>query len=131
MYFDTIVPGGLRYKSEGDVRRLALECKLQILVSLRVFGMESHYICPFKFRLIMCIRKFTNNTLTQTTQKSPLGVSLSLGNTHIGLLYGLILNFPTSIPVSVIWESPRTQVLYSRPKKDGVIHLSIKSFVLI
>ena len=25
--------------------------KLQILVSVRVFGMESHYICPFRYRL--------------------------------------------------------------------------------
>ena len=32
--------GGLPYKSDGDARRLALGCKLQILVSLRVFGME-------------------------------------------------------------------------------------------
>ena len=35
--------GGLLYKTEGDARRLALGCKLQILVS-RVFGMESYYI---------------------------------------------------------------------------------------
>ena len=31
--------GGL---SDGDARLLALGCKLQILVSRRVFGMESH-----------------------------------------------------------------------------------------
>ena len=29
--------GGLPYKSDGDTRRLPLGCKLQILVSLRVF----------------------------------------------------------------------------------------------
>ena len=31
-------PGELSYKSDGDARRLAFGCKLQILVSLRVFG---------------------------------------------------------------------------------------------
>ena len=36
-----------------------LGCKLQILVSLRVFGMESHYIGPFRYRLVLCIKKFT------------------------------------------------------------------------
>ena len=54
--------GGVPYnKSDGDARRLgALGCKLQILVSLRVFGMESHNICPFMYR-------FTKNALTLTT----------------------------------------------------------------
>ena len=42
-------PGGGRfpYKSDKDGRRLALGCKLQILVSLGVFGMERHYSCPY------------------------------------------------------------------------------------
>ena len=45
-------PLRLPYKSDGDARRLALGCpELQILVSLRVFGMESHYICPFRYCL--------------------------------------------------------------------------------
>ena len=44
-------PGGLPYKSDGDTHLLALGCKFQILVSLRVFGMESHYICPFRYHL--------------------------------------------------------------------------------
>ena len=30
--------GGLPFKRNGDARRLALGCKLQILVSFRVFG---------------------------------------------------------------------------------------------
>ena len=78
-------PGRLSYKSEGDARRLALGCpELQILVSLRVFGMESHYICPFRCHLVMCIKKFTKNALTLTLKAqlnlqphphwSPLGV---------------------------------------------------------
>ena len=36
--------GGLPYKSSnGDALHLSLGCKLQILASLRVFGMESYY----------------------------------------------------------------------------------------
>ena len=37
------------YESDGDARRLAWGCKLQILASLRVFGMESYHICPFMY----------------------------------------------------------------------------------
>ena len=36
--------GELSYKSGRDARRLALGCKLQILVSLKVFGMKSQYM---------------------------------------------------------------------------------------
>ena len=72
----TTYPGrGLPYKSEGDARRLALWSKLQILVSLTVFGMESHYSFPFRYRLVLCIKKFTNNVWTMETQKFPLEVS--------------------------------------------------------
>ena len=83
------IPVGLPYKSDGDARRLALGYKLQILVSLRVFGIESHYNCPFRYRLVLRIKKFTKNALTLTSQKSPLAVSLSLSHTHIGLPYGV------------------------------------------
>ena len=83
----------------------ALGCRLQILVSLSVFGMESHHVCLLKYRLVLCIKKFTKNALTLTTQKYSLGVSLNLSHTHIGLPYGFNLNFPTSIPVAFIWES--------------------------
>ena len=75
--------GELSYKSDRDARRLALGCKLQILVSLRVFGMKSYYICPSRYRLVLCVKKFTKNALTLTRQKSTLGFSLS--HTHIGL----------------------------------------------
>ena len=71
-------------------------CKLQILVSLWVFGMESHCICPFRCHLGLSIKIFTKNALTLTTHKSPLGVSLSLSHTHIGLPWGFNLDFPTS-----------------------------------
>ena len=36
--------GKLSCKSDRDARRLAYGCKLQILVSGRLFGMESYYI---------------------------------------------------------------------------------------
>ena len=68
--------------------------------------MESHYVCPFRYRLVLCIKKFTKKALTLTTQKSPLGVKLSLSHTHIGLLWGFNLNLPKSTPVTFIWESP-------------------------
>ena len=80
--------GGLPYKRDGDARRLALGCKLQILVTLRVFEMESHYICPFRYHLGLCIKKFTKNALTLATQKSPLEFSLSFSHTHFGLPKG-------------------------------------------
>ena len=35
--------GGGARKSDRDAHRFALGCKLHILVSLRLFGMESHY----------------------------------------------------------------------------------------
>ena len=98
--------GGVPYKSDGDAR-LPLGCKLQILVSLRVFGVESHYICPFWCRIGLCIKNFTKNALTLTTQKSPLGVNLSLSHAHICLPHEFNLDFLTSIPVTFIWESPR------------------------
>ena len=88
---------GLPYKSDGDARCLAMRCKLQILVSLKVLGMESYYICPFRHRLIRRIKKFTKNALTLTTQS----VSLSLSHTYIGLPWGFNLNFPTIIPVTI------------------------------
>ena len=92
-------PGGggrLPYKSDGDARRLALGCRLQILVSFGVFGMESYYISPFRYRLVLCIKKVTKNALTLTTQKSSLGVSLSLSHTHIGLK--IIVSYNTISP---------------------------------
>ena len=50
--------------------------------------MENYYICPFRYHLVLCIKKFTKNALTLTTQKSSVGVSLSLSNTHTGLPWG-------------------------------------------
>ena len=40
------------------------------LLGLRVFGTESHYICPFRDHLGLCKKKFTRNAITLTPQKS-------------------------------------------------------------
>ena len=45
-------------------------CELQILVSLRMSGTESHCIYPFMYCLGLCIKKLTKNTVTLTTHKS-------------------------------------------------------------
>ena len=44
--------GELPYKSDGDARRLALGCKSQILVSLGMFGMESHYLIQVSLSIV-------------------------------------------------------------------------------
>ena len=49
--FDRPEPGGLPYKRDDEHRRLALGCKLLILVSLRVLGMESHLYLPVQVSL--------------------------------------------------------------------------------
>ena len=44
--------GGPPLKSDRGAHRLALGCKLHILASLRVFGMESHYtMTPYNSNL--------------------------------------------------------------------------------
>ena len=43
--------GGLPYETYGDARRLALGCKLWILVSLRVFWAKRQYFKPPRSRL--------------------------------------------------------------------------------
>ena len=48
--------GGMdSHKSDRDAHRFDLGCKLQILVSVMVFGMESHHICPFRYHLIITV----------------------------------------------------------------------------
>ena len=50
--------GGLPYESDGDARRLAKGCKLQILVSLRVLRTESQYFYPHRYPLGLCVKKY-------------------------------------------------------------------------
>ena len=53
------------------------------------------------------------NTVMSVLVWCPLRVSLSLSHTHTGLPQSFNLNFPISIPVTFIWESP-LGFLYSR-----------------
>ena len=82
-------------------------CKLQVLVPLRVFGMESHYICSFRYCLGLCIKKFTKNAVMSVFVWFPLGVSLSLSHTHIGIPQGFNFHFPIASPSLLMWEYPR------------------------
>ena len=105
---DSLSPGGdSQCKSDGDARRLAFGCNLQILVSLRVFVKESYYSCPFRYRLVLCIKKFTNKKCPDTdTQKSPLGAEFKLEpHPHWSLLGRFNLNFPTTIHSSLLYGS--------------------------
>ena len=84
--WDNLPRGRSPYKSYGNARSLVLGRKLQILISLGLFGMEGYYICPFRYRFVVCHNdKSTKNSLTLTTRKSPVGVSLSLSHIHTGL----------------------------------------------
>ena len=68
----------------GDAPHLTLGCELQILVSIRVFRTESHYICPFSYQLGLYMKKFFKNAESVLVW-TPLRVSLSLSHTHIDL----------------------------------------------
>ena len=85
--------GALPSKSDEDARCLALGCKLQMLVSLGVFGMiKSLYLHNHDQDSLSTVHKeiYTDHTeMTLTTQKSPLGVRLSLSHTHMGLPLGV------------------------------------------
>ena len=68
---------------------------------LGVFGTERRHICPCRYRLELCIKKFMSVLVW-----SPLRVILILSHTHIGLPQRFNFNFPISIPATFIWESP-------------------------
>ena len=66
-----------------------------------MFGTKSHYL-PIQVSL----KTSTKKCPTKTTQKSLFWISESLSHTHVGFPQGIFnLNFPTSIPVTFIWES--------------------------
>ena len=67
--------GGLPYNSDGDARRLALGCKLQILASFMVFGMERRYKGPFSYRLVLCTMNLQKCPDTDHTEISLRGLS--------------------------------------------------------
>ena len=66
-------------------------------------GTESHYIFPFRYRIGLCMKKFTKNAVTEIS----FGLRGHLSYTHTGLPYWFNFNFPTSIPPTCIWKSPR------------------------
>ena len=98
--------GRLPYKSDGDARRLGLGCKLQIFVSLRVFGMESYYYLPIQVSLSPAHKEIAKKCSTLTRHKSSLGISLSVSLTHSGLPKGFNLNLPTGLPLPFILGPP-------------------------
>ena len=82
----TLRPGGCGFHIKvTGMHVVSLRGEIADFVLLKVFGMESHYICPFRYRLGLCIKKFTKNAIMSVLIWSPLGVSLSLSHTHIGL----------------------------------------------
>ena len=83
-----------------------LVVSLQILLPLRVFGMESRYIEPFRYRLVLCLKEFTKNALSLTTHKSPLGATPTLVS-----LRGFIWIFRWASP-SLLYGSPPGNVSF-------------------
>ena len=63
---------------------------------LGCLGPERHYTCPFRYRLGLCQKKFTKNTVMCFV------VSLSFSHTCIGLPWEFHFSFPTSTPVTFI-----------------------------
>jgi len=79
-------PGGLPYKSDRDGRRFALgPVNCRFWSHLGCLGWKVPIFAHSGIAQY-CVTKFTKNTLPLITEKSPLGVSLSLSYTHIGLL---------------------------------------------
>ena len=71
---------GLR--NDEDARRLALGCKLQVLVSLGVFGMKIYNFAHSGIASSTVHKEiYKKMPRTLITQKSPVGVSLSLSHT--------------------------------------------------
>ena len=103
------VGGG--YKSDGDACHLSYGCKLQIVVPLRVFGMESHCICSFGYRLELCIKIFPKR-LWCLLVWSPLEVSLSLSepHRHWSPLRGLMLFFQWAAPLLLYGSLPQGEL---------------------
>ena len=102
---------GLPYKSDRDACRLSYRCKLQIVVPLTVFGMESHCICSFGYRLELCIKIFPKR-LWCLLVWSPLEVSLSLSepHRHWSPLRGLMLFFQWAAPLLLYGSLPQGEL---------------------
>ena len=81
--------------------------------------MERHYIAHSGITWDCASKKCTKNALTLITQKSSLGVSLSLSHTHIGFPWGFNLHFLMSIPVT-FYGSPPSPTPHPAPQAQGV-----------
>ena len=91
--------------------------------------MESHYICPFRYRLVLCLKKFTKHALTLTTQKSPLARDQFKLEPHPHWSpLGVNLNFPTSIPVTFTMDPPGGELLHRT--KNTLTFISSTLFAL-
>ena len=62
---------------------------------------------------------------------SLLGSSLSLSHTHSGLPYGFNFNFPTSIPVTFMWDSHPTPCLRQETNLDEMGFLVVPRISLL
>ena len=64
-----------------------LVVSLQILLSLRVFGMESRYIDPFRYRLVLCLKEFTKNDHTEISLRGQFKLEPHLRWPPLGVLF--------------------------------------------
>ena len=91
---------------------------------LGYLGWKDTIFARFRYRLGLCVKKITKNVDTNHTEL-PLEVGLNLSHTHLDLPQGFYLNFPTSVPITFIWESPPPlpprQTLNHREKRKKII----------
>ena len=97
-------------------------------VSLRVFGTESHYFCPFRYCLGLCLQKSTTNVVMLVLVWTSLWISFSSSHTHIGLpgLWGLTLIFRRASP-SLLHESAPGGFLETRKEDDCLVGHSMST----
>ena len=89
-------------------------------------GWKVTIYCPFRYRLVLCITKFTKNVLPLITEKSSLEVSLSLSHTYISLHKGFNLNFLTSFRVTRSEHHARQSPQTLGPQRSEEFSLSFK-----
>ena len=86
--------------------------KCRLWSRLRCLGREVTAICSFRYRSGLCIKRFTKQCRdTDHTKISSLVSLLSWVTDTLVIPYGFNFNFPTSIPVTFIGESPPGIVL--------------------
>ena len=104
--------GGIPYKSDRDSHCLPWGSKLQIFVSLKVFGNGKSL--PIQVLLIgLAKRKLQKNVMI-------FWYGLLLNHTHIDLPWGFNDKFSTSIPLTFIRESPPGPIS-TQPQNNNII----------